>query len=201
MPATGGLWWKHTLFDESAKVPLLISMPGALPEGVVNADVVGLMDLAQTMIDALGGETLPGADGRSFWPRMTGSGQDWDDTVTCEYCTDAVPAWTGGRAVRHRMVRQGRWKLHVYPGERPLLFDLDADPQESRDLAGEAGHAGTLARLMARALDGWDPEAIAETMRVRRERKDVLAAWARRTEPPSAYLWPLRPEMNRLDPA
>jgi len=196
-----GLWWKHTLFDESAKVPLLISMPGALPEGVVNADVVGLMDLAQTMIDALGGETLPGADGRSFWPRLTGSGQDWDDTVTCEYCTDAVPAWTGGRAVRHRMVRQGRWKLHVYAGERPLLFDLDADPQESRDLAGEAGHAGTLARLMARALDGWDPEAIAETMRARRERKNVLAAWARRTEPPSAYLWPLRPEMNRLDPA
>ena len=81
-----------------------------------------------------------------------------------------------------------------------VVFVTGRPPRWMRVVAAEAGHAGTLARLMARALDGWGPEAIAETMRVRRERKDVLAAWARRTEPPSAYLWRLRPEMNRLDP-
>jgi choline-sulfatase len=194
-----GLWWKHTLFDESAKVPLLLSMPGTLPEGAACSDVVSLMDLSQTMIDALGGVTLPDADGRSFWPRIAGSGREWDDTVTCEYCTDAVPAWTGGRAVRHRMVRRGRWKLHVYPGEPPLLFDLGTDPREQRNLAGDTAHAATLAGLMTVALDGWDPDAIARTMRARRARKDVLAAWARETAPASAHLWPLRPEMNRLD--
>ena len=177
-----------------------MSLPGSLPENTVSSDVVSLMDLSQTMIDALGGDLLPGADGRSFWPRITGAAQSWDDTVTCEYCTDAVPSWTGGRAIRHRMVRRGRWKLHLYPGERPLLFDLGADPQERRDLAGDPAHAETLARMIALALDGWDPDAIGQTMRGRRARKDVLAAWAQRTEPPSAHLWPLRPEMNRLEP-
>ncbi len=54
-----GLWWKHTLFDESAKVPLLMSLPGSLPEDTVNSDVVSLMDLSQTMIDALGGDATP----------------------------------------------------------------------------------------------------------------------------------------------
>ena len=194
-----GLWWKHTLFDESAKVPVIMSLPGTLPEGVVRDEVVGLADLSQTMIEALGGTILPHADGRSFWPLLAGTGLDWDDTVFCEYCTDAVPDWTGGRAVRQRMVRQGRWKLHVHDGERPLLFDLDDDPQERRDLSRAPEHAGTLRSLMRLALKDWDPEAIRQRMLARRERKDILAAWASNVEPASTHLWPLSPEMNRLD--
>lgn len=193
-----GLWWKHTLFDESAKVPLIMALPGRLPEGAVRHEVVGLIDLSQTMIEALGGTPLPQADGRSFWPRLTGQPQDWDDTVFCEYCTDSVPDWTGGRAVQQRMVRRGPWKLHVYSGDPPLLFNLDDDPQELTDLSREAAHAGVLKELMALALEDWDPEMIRRKMLARRERKDILAAWARATTPESSYVWPLRADMNRL---
>ncbi len=194
-----GLWWKHTLFDESVKVPLIMALPGTLPENAVRTEVVGLIDAAQTMVEALGGTPLPQADGRSFWPLLTDEPQDWDNTVFSEYCTDAVPAWTGGRAVQQRMVRQGSWKLHVYSGSPPLLFNLDDDPGELTDLSRDPARSGVLKDLVALALKDWDPEMIRRRMLARRERKDILAAWARATQPESTCLWPLHPEMNRLD--
>ena len=193
-----GLWWKHTLYDESALVPLVMSCPGTLPEGATDARVCDLTDVAQTMVEALGGTPLP-ADGRSFWRHLTGEAEGWDDVAFSEYCTDAVPEWTGGMAVRQRMVRRGRFKLHFHDGYRDLLFDMAADPGETRDLAADPDHAGVLAELRALALADWDPREIEAVMRVRRERKDVLAAWARETRPPSTHVWPMRADMNRLD--
>ncbi|WP_226779967.1 sulfatase-like hydrolase/transferase [Oceaniglobus trochenteri] len=191
-----GLWWKHTFFDESAKVPMILSHPSLTPG--TNDDVVSLIDLSQTMIEAMGATPLPLADGRSFWSRLQGRG-DWDNTVFSEYCTDTVPAWTGGRAVQQRMVRQGDWKLHYHAEDPPLLFNLADDPQERHDLAGDPAHADKLAELSARVLEGWSPDAIRLVMERRRQRKDVLAAWARAVEPASTQLWPLDPAMNRLD--
>ena len=194
-----GLWWKHTFFDESAKVPVILSLPGKLPEGAVSDDVVNLIDLSQTMVEALGGDPLPDAQGRSFWGRIAGTGQEWEDLTFSEYCTDAVPAWTGGRAVQQRMVRQGDWKLHYYHGDPPLLFNLADDPTEERDLASDPVHADRLESMLELVLSDWDPEAIRKRMERRRVRKDVIGAWARATQPENRYLWPLRPEMNRLD--
>jgi hypothetical protein len=48
-------------------------------------------------------------------------------------------------------------------------------------------------------LDGWDPDAIRERMEKRRANKDIVATWARHTNPASTHLWPLDPAMNRLD--
>jgi len=191
-----GLWWKHTFFDESAKVPLILSHPSLVP-GICDR-VVSLIDLSPTLIDALGAPPLPGVDGRSFWPTLT-EGATWDDTVFSEYCTDAVPAWTGGRAVQQRMLRQGDWKLHYYHGEPPKLYDLSADPYEMYDLAADPAHADRRDTMLAHLLDGWHPEAIKAHMQHRRTHKDMLAAWARVTEPSSTHLWPLDSAMNRLD--
>lgn len=194
-----GLWWKHTFFDESAKVPLILSLPGVVPEGAVSRDVVGLIDVTQTMLEAMGATPLPDADGRSFWRRLTGEAQEWENLTFSEYCTDAIPAWTGGRAVQQRMVRRGDWKLHFYNGDPPLLFNLAEDPRELHDLAGDPAHADRLAVMLALVRRDWDPEAIRLRMQRRRARKDVIAAWAKATGPENRHLWPLRPEMNRLE--
>ncbi len=52
---------------------------------------------------------------------------------------------------------------------------------------------------MALALQDWDPELVRKRMLERRERKDVLAAWAKNTEPESTHHWTLKPAMDRLD--
>ena len=132
---------------------------------------------------------------------LTGRAQDWEDTVFSEYCTDAVPAWTGGRVTQGRMVRRGDWKLFLYRGEAPRLFDLARDPQELNDLATDPAHAGTRNALLSLLLRDWDPDDVRRRMELRRERKDVLAAWAARVRPTSQFLWPMDPAMNRLDRA
>ncbi len=197
-----GLFWKHTFYEESVKVPLVMRLPGVLPEGAVRDEVVNLTDLGQTMIEAMGGAPLPHADGRSFWRLAQDVAAPWQSVTFSEYCTDTVPAWTGGRAVQQRMVRAGDHKLVVYNGAPDQLFDLAADPDETRDLADDPAMAGVLSDLRARiAADGWHGDRIAARMAERRAEKDVIGAWARATQPDSTHVWTFDPAINRLDDA
>jgi choline-sulfatase len=195
-----GLWWKHTLYEDSIRVPLILRWPGHLPAGVRRRHVANLTDVAATMIDALGGMALPHGRGRSLLPVARDQGAPWDDETFCEHCTDVVPPWTGGRAVQQRAVVSGTWKLVYHHGHAPQLFDLATDPHERRDLAADPRHRAVRERLTARVLDGWDPAAIAARIRERRRDKEVLEAWARHVRPPDAFRWELLPEHNRLEP-
>jgi choline-sulfatase len=194
-----GLWWKHTFYEESVSVPLILSWPGHLPAGARRKQVVNLIDATATILDALGAAPLPHAQGRSFLEVARNAAAPWEDETFSEYCTDAVPAWTGGMAVRQRMIRSGPWKLIYYHGYRPQLFDLASDPHELRDLAESPSHRDVRARLEARLLADWDPEAIAARMRERRLDKNVVAAWARNVSPDDQHRWHILPEQNRID--
>jgi choline-sulfatase len=194
-----GLFWKHSFYDDSAKVPVILSWPGVLPEGERRSQIVNLTDLTCTMLDATGAPPLPDAQATSFLEAAKNGSTPWLDETFSEYCTDAVPPWTGGMAVQQRMIRTGRWKLVYYHGYLPQLFDLEADPQERHDLAGDPRYTALREQLERRVLDGWDPEAIARRMRERRRAKDLLGAWAQKVEPQDSYRWPLGPEHNRLD--
>ena len=194
-----GLWWKHTLFEDSVRVPLIMRWPGRLAAGERRRHVANLVDVTATMIDALGGIPLPHGRGRSLLPIAANPQAPWHDETFVEHCTDVVPAWTGGRAAQQRMVRAGRFKLIYYHGYAPQLFDLHADPHERNDLAGDERHAATRERLLARVLDGWDPEAIAARISARRREKDVIDRWARTIRPPDEFRWTLLPEHNRLE--
>jgi len=192
-----GLWWKHSFYDESVKVPMILAHR-SLSRGTRD-EVVSLIDLAATMIEAMGAEALPDSKGRSFWPLLTEGHQKWENSVFSEYCTDAVPDWTGGRAVQQRMLREGDWKLHYYYGESPHLYNLSDDPKELNNLANLPAHVAQRDAMLERLLDGWNPKAVRITMERRRKNKDILASWASHTRPASTYLWPLEPSMNRLD--
>ena len=194
-----GLFWKHTLYEDSIRVPLLMRWPGHLPQGERRPHVVNLTDVAATMIDALGGPSLPHGRGRSLLGVARDAAAPWRNETFIEHCSDVVPAWTGGRAVQQRAVVNDRWKLIVHGGHPPQLFDLAADPGERQDLAADAKHAAVRERLIARVTDGWDPAAVAERIRERRRDKDVLDAWARNVRPHDAFRWELKPEQNRLE--
>lgn len=194
-----GLWWKHTFHEESVKVPMILAWPGRLPQGERRAQVVNLIDLTATILEALGASKLPNAEGRSLLDVAQRAAADWPDETFSEYCTDEVPPWTGGMAVRQRMIRSGSWKLIYYDGYPPQMFDLAKDPDEVRDLAADPAHAATRQRLLARLLADWQPRDIDRRMRLRRSDKDLIGAWARATKPQSVHLWPVRPSDNRLE--
>ena len=194
-----GLWWKHTLFEDSVRVPAIMRWRGNLPAGQRRAQVANLIDVAATMVDALGAPALPLGRGRSLLGVARDAHAPWVDETFSEHCTDVVPAWTGGRAIQHRMVRRGRHKLIYYHGDAPQLYDLADDPDERRDLAADPAHASLRDELLARVLDGWRPDAIAARIRERRLEKNVIDAWARGVHPAEAFRWQLAPDLNRLD--
>jgi len=194
-----GLWWKHTLYEDAVAVPLLLHWPGRLPGGERRAQVVDLLDVGATMIDALGGPALPFSHGRSLLPIARDPRAAWIDEAFAEHCTDTVPAWTGGQATQQRMLRSAAWKLIYTHGHPPQLFDLAHDPHERVDLAGDPRHASVRERLLARVLDGWDPARVGARIAERRRDKDVIGAWARHVRPPDEFRWDLKPDHNRLD--
>ncbi len=193
------LWWKHTFYDESVKVPLVMRLPGVIPQGETRDQVVNLIDLSQTMLEAMGTQALPHADGKSFWDIVQNGNASWDNETYSEYCTDPVPQWTGGRAVQQRMLRSGNWKLNIYDTEPPQLFDLIADPFEENNLADDPAFADIRQHLLEKITQDWAPQVIAERMASRRIEKDILAKWAEQVQPVNTHIWEFSPTINRLD--
>src|SRR5258707_927352 len=64
-----------------------------------------------------------------------------------------------GAATGAFMIRKGPFKYVYYAGMPPQLFDLDADPQETRDLAADPGYRGLLAQCEAELRLVVDPDA------------------------------------------
>jgi choline-sulfatase len=64
-----------------------------------------------------------------------------------------------GSATGAFMIRQGQFKFVYYVGMPPQLFDLDADPQETQDLAQEPGYGGVIKSCEVALRRVVDPEA------------------------------------------
>ena len=188
-----GLWWKQTFYEDSMKVPAILSWAGVLPEGARVDRVISALDLNATMLDALKAPPLPNSHGRSVLPLLRGEHEAWEDLAFSEYCTD--------EGCYHRMIRSGDWKLNYYYGQPSQLFNLKEDPAELHDRAADPTCRSVREALTERVLDGWHPERIAEKMAAKRADARVLAAWARHTEPADQYRWRLLPEMDYLDDA
>lgn len=194
-----GLWWKQTFYDHSIAVPLIMRWPGRLPEGDRCANVCNLLDVAATMLDALEAAPLPDGQGRSLLGVARDAKSSWLDETFAEYCTDGLARWTGSAPVQQRMIRSGRFKLVYYHGLAPQLFDLEADPDETTDLAQDHGHQTIREALIDRLREDWNPEAIALQMARKTKAKQLLADWAKVVQPPEQHLWEVKMEDNWLD--
>lgn len=137
-----GLWAKMTLFERSAQVPLLIVVPGM--EGRRScARVVELTDLYPTLTQLCGLPTPQNLDGQSLTPLLNDPTATWNK-----------PAIT--MLLRHERlavsVRTERWRYTEWDeGRRGIeLYDHDADPSESNNLAESSEHADVRNRLSRR---------------------------------------------------
>ncbi len=150
---TRTFWGKSNMYEESVGVPLIVKGPG-VPAGRRVATPVSLVDAYPTIVDAVG-EALTAEErelpGRSLLGLL--DGDDADRTVFSEY--HAVGSLTG-----IFMVRFGRYKYVHYEGYRPQLFDLEADPMETRDLALEHGHEVVVAEGERRLREVCDPARV-----------------------------------------
>ena len=179
-----GLWYKMSFFEQSARVPLIVRVPGAGPRRV--AEPVSLLDVTPTLLGMAG---LPGERGRaavSLAGAVTGSAPAPARPVVSEYHAEGVTAPSA-------MVRDGRFKLIRSLEDPDLLYDLEADPLELTDLSGAPEYADTVCRLGASLEARVDLVAVGRrVLASQRERHLVSAALARGARPD----WDFEPQSD-----
>jgi arylsulfatase A-like enzyme len=171
----GDHWLGEKTFfqDASVKVPMIIYDPCELANatrGTSSNALVESIDLAPTFVDVAGGDSSALdhiLEGHSLLPLLRGGPAPDRDYTICEYDYSATPlaAHLGLHPDQSRMfmVADHNWKMiHFESGHRPMLFDLQADPNELTDLGGSAAQADTIA-MMYDKLNTWARRPSART--------------------------------------
>ena len=137
-----GLWFKQSCFEESARVPLIISVPGLKSAGQATKRTAELVDLYPTLADLTGITPSAGLQGFSLRPLLLHPRAEWKHPAYTQVQRGTVP----GHSVRTERWRYTQWGDG---SEGEELYDHDADPQELRNLASEQRYASTVAELKA----------------------------------------------------
>lgn len=132
-----GLLGKQNVYEQSMRAPLIMRGPG-IPKGRSNASYTYVHDLYATILDMAGIECPSGVDALSLLPILKAEVKEVRDTLFLPFQDN------------QRAVSDGSWKLHVYPKiNHRLLFDLESDPHETRNLAEDPHYKGQYVRMMA----------------------------------------------------
>ncbi|OXM14383.1 sulfatase-like hydrolase/transferase [Paenibacillus herberti] len=147
--------YKRSVHDASIRVPTAFTGPGFFGGRQVQ-ELVSLIDLPPTLLDAAGIPVPEDMQGRSILPLVQGKAEDWPEDVFVQISESEVA----------RAVRTKRWKYGVgAPGKDPFaysgsdhyvetyLYDLYADPYELTNLAGAASHRQVADVMKARLLN------------------------------------------------
>lgn len=152
-----GLWQKQSLFEESARIPLIIAAPGVTRAGTVAKAPVGLIDLYPTLTELCGVKAPANLQGQSLVPMLKDvsvKGRDWALTQVVRgggfKRFGASPAvGDNGKRIFGYTLRTERWRYTEWDEGREghELYDHDKDPKEITNLADLAEHAQTAAQL------------------------------------------------------
>ena len=170
-----GLWRKMSFYEQAARVPFQIAGPG-VAGGRQLGEVVSLVDVVATVLDL----AAYSADERRRWrmdgdslaPLLRGEAVRWKDEAFAEYTAH-------GTDRPRAMVRSGRWKLCYNHGAPPEfeLYDLEADPGEFVNRAGQSGCQQVQASLLDRILAEWgDPDTLDATIRQSQRERNLIRA-------------------------
>jgi len=124
---------KNYLYDEAAKVPLIFAGPGRVAQGKDTTHLVSGLDILPTVCDYAGIQPPANVRGVSLRPLLEGKSAPAREFVPAEV------------TVTGRMIRTQRYKYIAYKND-PVeqLFDMQADPGETKNLAADAKLASVL---------------------------------------------------------
>jgi len=144
---------KQQPWEESIRVPLILSSPGLLPEGIRSDLLFGTADLTPTLLGLLGVEAPPEMQGLNLSQKILhDSGEENDsvpimDVLPCDQSRawDGRP-WRGIRTKRHTFAR--------YRDKGWVLYDNETDPYQMNNLVDNPKYSD-LQREMQAELDRW----------------------------------------------
>ena len=190
-----GLFWKSNFYEGSVRVPLLLSWPGVIPDGLTLTELTSHLDLGPTLCDLTGAPELPETDGRNLWPAIAGEEPLDPDRAVVSMLGDVK----GDAPVA--MVRRGPWKLVSFHGyEHVQLFHLEQDPAEQRDLGRDPDCAGVRDELLGELDRVWDSDEAAVQVEQAQRRAQMITKWNRYVPPPpDEEFWRGDSGMNRIE--
>ncbi len=186
----GDHWMGEKTFfhDTAVRIPLIVYDPSPEADatrGTACDELVESIDFVPTFIEVAGG-TPPShiVEGKSLMPYIRGSTEPQRDYVICEYDYAATPlADRLGVSVREAvmfMVADKTWKLiHCEGGFRPILFDLEADPEELVDLGESEAHADVIAGMYDKLFE-WTRRVSQRTTRTEEQLIEMRTRLRRR---------------------
>lgn len=136
-----GFYDKRDAFETSIRVPLIVRAPGVIRADAEVPHMVQNIDIAPTILDAMGVATperlgdavVPPPDGRSFFPLLRGERvDDWREHILYEYHWE----WNFPATPTMFAIRTQRYKYVYYHGvwDRDSFHDLRTDPAERHNL-------------------------------------------------------------------
>jgi len=146
--------YKRSCHESAVRVPTAFQGPGFDGGGQIR-ELVSLVDLPPTLLDAAGLPVPRDMDGQSIMPLLKGTNEEWPDEVFIQISESQV-----GRAIRTQ-----RWKYSVVAPDgdgwedsaanhyrEEYLYDLEADPYELTNLAGLDCYQELTAELRGRLI-------------------------------------------------
>jgi choline-sulfatase len=158
-----GLWGKSTMYEEIAGVPMMLAGPG-IPVGKRIDTPISHVDAFPTLLEIAGEKMPSGFPGVSLVDIANGATPQRH--VMSEY--HGMGSSTGAFAVR-----VGKWKYVHYAKYGPQLFNLETDPDETRDLADDPAHAKVLEQCRSALYAICDPQDV--DRRARKRQAELLA--------------------------
>jgi len=143
-----GLWMKQSCYEEAARVPLIICVPGQKTAGQASPRMVELLDLYPTLADLAGLTPPKDLEGVSVRPLLENPQGAWPYAAYTQVQRGGFPGYS---------VRTERWRYTVWDdgAKGRELYDHDGDPHELRNLADDPKEAATVAEMELLVKKNW----------------------------------------------
>jgi arylsulfatase A-like enzyme len=154
--------YKRLCYDQSANVPLLISMPGTVQQGVRTSSVVSIADLCPTILDICELELRTGLHGESLKSLLTGDASGWRDDAFIQNLPykGSDNAGSGEEKpgkdpdMRERCLVTREWKFILNTSRPPELYDRRSAEPDTHNMFGQ-GETKAVTRTLAKRMHDW----------------------------------------------